>query len=421
MRALIIGAGIGGLTTALSLHAAGIEAQVIEAAAELRPLGVGINLLPHAVRELTELGLGEQLAGLGIATAEFVHLDRFGNRIWSEPRGLAAGYRWPQYSVHRGELQAMLVRAVVERIGGEGGPIRTGTVFRSVTQDAHGIRAEVVDRATGAASTIDADVLIGADGLNSAVRKQLHPEEGPPLWNGVRMWRGAVEGAPFLSGRSLAVLGSNTRAKFVAYPISRSHELRGSALVNWVAEVRMPEGAGPVVDWNRAGRLEDVRPHFDGWRFDGVDVCALMAAGDRILEYPMVDRDPLPAWGQGRVTLLGDAAHPMYPIGSNGASQAVLDARVLAYELVRAQDPVKGLAGYEAERLEKTNKVVLAHRSIPMDRVLNLVAERAPDGFAAIADVLAPAELAELSEAFLLTTGTDAAALNSRASFTPAR
>ena len=419
MEALIVGAGIGGLTAALSLHAGGIEPRIIEAAAEIRPLGVGINLLPHAVRELTELGLGERLAGLAIATAEMIAVDRFGNRIRTEPRGLAAGYQWPQYSVHRGELQALLKDAVVERLGA--GVLSTGTVLRGFTQDAGGVTAEVADRASGIVRTLRADVLIGADGLHSAVRARLHPAEGPPLWNGVRMWRGVVETEPFLTGRSMVVAGNNTAAKFVAYPVSRRHEVRGRSLMNWVAEVRVRGGAVPVADWSREGRLEDVLPGFRGWRFFGVDPCDLMSATRRILEYPMVDRDPLPFWGTGRVTLLGDAAHPMYPIGSNGGSQAVIDARVLALELARTADPAEGLAAYQAERLPKANAVALANRSIPMDRVLNLVAERAPDGFADIADVLTAGELDELAQAFRLTTGADAAALNSRASFAPPR
>lgn len=419
MRVLIVGAGIGGLTTALSMAAAGIEAQVVEAAAELLPLGVGINLLPHAVRELTELGLGDALADLAVATAELVTVDKFGNRIWSEPRGLAAGYKWPQYSVHRGALQMLLRDAVLARLGA--GAVRTGTVFRRATQDSCAVRAEVVERATGAVGVIESDVLIGADGLHSAVRAQLHPAEGPPLWNGVRLWRGVAPAPAFLTGRSMVIAGNNTAAKFVAYPVSRQPEMRGSDLVNWVAEVRVRKDATPVADWNREGRLRDALAHFDGWRFFGVDVCELMSASGRILEYPMVDRDPLPFWGAGRVTLLGDAAHPMYPIGSNGGSQAVIDARVLAFELARVQDPAAGLAAYERARLDRTNALVLATRSMPVDRVLNLVAERAPRGFAAVEDVLTAAESAELARAFELTTGTDAAALNSRASYTPVR
>jgi 5-methylphenazine-1-carboxylate 1-monooxygenase len=417
VRALVVGAGIGGLTTALSLHAAGVDAHVIDSAAELRPLGVGINLLPHATRELGDLGLGPALEETAIPTAEIVHLDRFGNRIWGEPRGLACGYRWPQYSVHRGELQALLLAAVLERLGPSS--VRTGAVFHSLEQDAHGVRATLVDRATGRTEQAHADVLVGADGLHSAVRAHLHPGEGAPLWNGVRMWRGTTETRPFLTGRSMITSGSNRTAKFVAYPISRRAERRGRALVNWVAEVRMGDGAAPAPDWNRRGRLDDVLPHFTGWRFDGIDVCELMASGSPVLEYPMVDRDPLPWWGRGRTTLLGDAAHPMYPVGSNGGSQAIIDARVLALELARADSPEDGLAAYERARRETVNAIVLANRSLPVDRVLHLVAERAPSGFRRIEDVLAHDELGELARAYRSTTGTDVESLNSRPALTP--
>lgn len=244
MRVLIVGAGIGGLTTALSLHAAGVEALVIDAAQRLRPLGVGINLLPHAVRELDELGLGGELAATGVPTAETVHFDRYGGRIWAEPRGRALGYRWPQYSIHRGELQMILLEAVLARLGD--GAVRTGTVFEGFEQDAGPdgdprVRARLRDRASGTAETVAADVLVGADGLHSAVRAQLNPAEKAPLWNGIRMWRGVTEGEPFLTGRTLAIAGSNAASKMVVYPISMRAERRGRALLNWVAEVKITD------------------------------------------------------------------------------------------------------------------------------------------------------------------------------------
>ncbi|TDC71279.1 flavin-dependent oxidoreductase [Actinomadura sp. GC306] len=417
MRVLIVGAGIGGLSTALSLHEAGVESLVVDSAVRLRPLGVGINLLPHAVRELTELGLGDELAETGIPTAETVHFDRYGGRIWAEPRGRALGYRWPQYSVHRGELQMILLDAVVARLGA--GAVRTGTVFEGFEQDGDGVRARLRDRASGTADTVAADVLVGADGLHSAVRAQLNPGEKAPLWNGIRMWRGVTEGEPFLTGRTLAIAGSNAAAKMVVYPISRRAERGGRALLNWVAEVKLTgDELKETADWNRTGRLADVLPHFADWRFDWLDVPAMLAGAAEILEYPMVDRDPLDRWTSGRVTLLGDAAHPMYPIGSNGGSQAVLDARVLAHELVRAADPAAGLLAYERERRETVNAIVLACRDMPADRILQTVSERAPRGFTAIEDVLAPNELATISGAYRKTSFDDVDALNTRASYT---
>ncbi len=423
MRVIIAGAGIGGLSAALSLHAAGIDATVIDPAASLRPLGVGINLMPHAVRELTELGLGGELEATGIPTAEMVHFDRHGNRIWGFASGRSIGYRWPQYSIHRGELQMILLAAAQARLGPDA--VRTGTGFSSFTESPSGVEVRVRDRSTGAGETLRGDVLVGADGLYSAVRAQLHPGEPPPRWGGIMMWRGVMEGEPFLTGRTVAVAGANAALKFVAYPISRQAERRGRALLNWVAEVMLPpaqRAAMDTADWNRPGRAADVLPSFADWKFGWLDVPALITGAPRILEYPMVDRDPLPSWGSqvhGRVTLLGDAAHPMYPIGANGGSQAVVDARVLAWSLARADTPAEGLAAYQAARLQTVNAIVLACRDMPADRLLQTVSMRAPDGFARIGDVLSAAELAAFDQAYRATTLPDVAALNSRASLTP--
>ncbi len=299
MRVIVAGAGIGGLSAALALHAAGIDAVVIDAAAELRPLGVGINLMPHAVRELTELGLGAELAAAGIPTAEMVHFDRHGHRIWGFACGRNTGYRWPQYSIHRGELQMILLAAVRARLGP--GAVRTGTAFASFAGSPAGVEVRVRDRASGTVSGLRGDVLVGADGLYSGVRAQLHPGEPPPRWGGIMMWRGVTEGAPFLTGRTVAVAGTNAALKFVAYPISRPAERRGRALINWVAEAARPgfSAGGPGrdrADWDRTGRTADVLPWFADWRFGWLDVPALITGAPRILEYPMVDRDPLPAW-----------------------------------------------------------------------------------------------------------------------------
>jgi 5-methylphenazine-1-carboxylate 1-monooxygenase len=277
----------------------------------------------------------------------------------------------------------------------------------------------VRDRVSGTGSTLHGDVLVGADGLYSGVRAQLHPGESPPRWGGIMMWRGVMEGLPFLTGRTVAVAGANAALKFVAYPISRQAERRGRALLNWVAEVMLPASLRQDADWDRTGRVEDVLPWFADWKFGWLDVPALITMAPRILEYPMVDRDPLPSWGAGPVTLLGDAAHPMYPIGANGGSQAVVDARVLAWSLAREATPAEGLAVYEAARLATVNAIVLACRDMPADRLLQMVSTRAPDGFSRIEDVLSAAELATFDQAYRATTLPDVAALNSRPSLTP--
>ncbi|MBU3871602.1 FAD-dependent monooxygenase [Streptomyces sp. 4503] len=398
MSVLIAGAGIGGLAAALSLHAAGVGTAVVESAREIRPLGVGINLLPHAVRELIELGLGDELAAIGVATAENVYADRFGRRVFTEPRGMAQGYRWPQYSVHRGELQRLLLVAVRERLGADA--VRTGTRvvgFDDAGEEARpgergGVRVRLLDRATGTVEESAARALIGADGLHSAVRAALHPQDGPLLWSGIRMWRGTTRAEPFLSGRSMVIVRDGD-AELVAYPI-------GGGRVNWVCQVRVSE-PGPLTGeaaWNRVGRLADVLPYFDHWRLGWLDVPGLLVNSGEILEYPMVDREPLAWWGSGRVTLLGDAAHPMYPVGANGASQAVVDARVLARELARADDVPTALARYETERREPTAAVVRANRA------MNRAGARTPE------------ELARVTDTYRDTTGGDVRTLNTRAS-----
>jgi len=413
---LIAGAGIAGLTTALALHAVGIEAQVVDSATELKPLGVGINLLPHAVRELTELGLGPALEATGIATAEQAHFDRHGTHIWSEPRGRSLGYAWPQYSIHRGELQMILLAAVRDRLGP--GAVQTGTTVTSFTDRDGLVEVQLSNRPNGPVVPPTAHLLIGADGLYSAVRAQLHPDEPPPRWGGVMLWRGVTPGPPFLTGSTLAIAGSTTSRKFVAYPIARRDD--GTVLVNWVAEAMVGGDAPPVrPDWNREGRLAEALPYFLDWTFDWLNVPGLMGQTAEILEYPMVDRDPLPSWGRGRVTLAGDAAHPMYPIGSNGGSQAIVDASVLARSLADAACPEEGLAAYEAARLPAANKIVLANRAMPVDAVLDMVADRAPDGFDRIEDVLDPVELASLRDAYRATSQEDVAALNARAPILP--
>jgi 2-polyprenyl-6-methoxyphenol hydroxylase-like FAD-dependent oxidoreductase len=419
LRAVIAGGGIGGLAAALSLHAAGIEARVFEASREIRPLGVGINLLPHAVRELTELGLGEALASAGVPTAELVYHDRFGSRIWAEQRGIAAGYRWPQYSIHRGALLMLLLAAVHERLGPHA--VVTGREVRGFEQEPGEVLVRMRDRGTGREMAVPADVLVGADGIHSAVRAELHPDEGPPIWNGIRMWRGIARSKPFLSGRTMIMAGSNRRVKFVAYPISPEPDEHGDVAINWVAEVRLGSGAVDPGDWNRQGRADEVLAHLAAWRFDWLDVPALVAAAPVVYEYPMVDRDPLPRWGAGRVTLLGDAAHPMYPIGSNGASQAILDARVLAFELARSGDGdvVSALAAYEETRRPPTSALVLSNRDMGPERVMAIVEERAPDGFRSIEDVMTPQELQEIADRYKSTAGFDVETLNARPSWTP--
>jgi 2-polyprenyl-6-methoxyphenol hydroxylase-like FAD-dependent oxidoreductase len=416
MRVAIAGGGIGGMALALSLHAAGFHAvDVYESAASVKELGVGINLLPHATRELTELGLLDALSALAIPTAELVFYSTRGQRIWGEPRGIAAGYRWPQLSIHRGTLLGVLHRAVLDRLGAE--RVHTGHHLSRFEQGARGVRAQFVDRASGEPrAPVEADVLVGCDGVHSMVRQTLFPSQGPPRWNGITMWRAVTESAPFLTGRTMIQAGTLDQM-VVVYPISQRHEVRGRALINWVAGIKnAPDQPMPTQDWQRTARHADVLKPFASYVFDFLDVPALIRGAETIYQYPMVDRDPLPTWCFGRVTLLGDAAHPMYPIGSNGASQAIIDARVLARELALRPSIEGAIAAYDAQRRPRTAEVVVANRQGGPEKCLSVVEERAPHGFRDLDAVISREELEEIARAYKRTAGFDPESLNSRPS-----
>ncbi len=410
---LVVGAGIGGLVTALSLHAAGIGVQVVESVPELLPLGVGINLLPHAVRELDELGLLPPIEAAGIACAELAYFTKRGERIWAEPRGRTAGYRWPQVSIHRGTLQQALFAAARERLGDA--RIHLGHHLQSFACTSDGVQAQIIDRDTGAArGTWLAPALVAADGIHSTVRRTLHPDEGGPKWNGAVMWRGVVDAAPFLDGRTMIMAG-HTRQKFVCYPIRELAD--GRQRINFIAELRYDATAlTEREDWNRPGTLADFLPRFEGWSFDWLDVPALIRAAPQTWVYPMVDRDPLPHWRSGRVTLLGDAAHPLSPSGSNGASQAIPDARVLTGCMLRHGITEQALQAYEDVRREATTKIVLANRGQGPEAAMQLVEDRAPEGFAHLHDVVSAAELAEIADGYKRIAGFAIADLNERPS-----
>jgi len=391
VRILIAGGGIGGLTTALALHAAGHEVEVVEASAQLRPLGVGINVLPHAVGVLSGLGLADALAALAIPTLEVAFYTRHGQRIWQDGRGLDAGYPFPQYSVHRGELHMLLYRTACERLGSE--RILTGWRLDRFEQDPSKVSAHFVSR-DGGRRTLSADLLLAADGIHSAARRQLHPDEGPPRWSRNLLYRGVTRSRPFLSGRTMVQMG-NAAQKFVCYPISRAAYDAGASLTNWIACVRADEGdALQPEDWNRRADVESFVHRYADWKFPDLDIVALMRGADEVFEFPMVDRDPLPQWTFGRMTLVGDAAHPMYPIGSNGATQAIMDAQALAAAFATHGDDWRAaLAQYEAQRRAATGALTLANRREGLDRILDIVEARAPDGFADLEAVLPAREL----------------------------
>jgi len=402
LRFLVVGAGVGGLTTALSLHQIGAEVEVFETAEEVRPLGVGINLLPHAVRELSGLGLLEQLQSRSVGPELLLYCTERGQEIWRELRGLAAGYPFPQLSTHRGRLQQVLHEAFVERLGRD----RLHLGQRLVRIEGTAARPVAVFPE----AEVQADVVVAADGIHSAARAQFRPGEGPPLWNGSLMWRGIAEVPPVLDGRTMVWAG-HPEQKFVGYPIAEGSD--GTQEFNFIAELPRPDS--PLAtreDWNRRGDVGDFLPQFESWAFGWFDVPTIIRSAPETFLFPMVDRDPLPRWTFGRTTLLGDAAHPMYPIGSNGASQAILDARVLAGCVRRHLDDVDvALERYESARRPATAAIVRANRGLGPELPMKLVHERAPEGFSDIAAVISPEEIAQVTEEYRRTAGFALAAL----------
>jgi 5-methylphenazine-1-carboxylate 1-monooxygenase len=409
VKVIVVGGGIGGLSLALSLHQAGIAVRIYEAVADPIPIGLGINLQPTAVRELTELGLGNVLAQTGIATQELAYFNKFGQLVWSEPRGLSAGYNWPQYSIHRGQLQQLLMRAVRERIGEDN--FCTGLQLVTFEQDRRRVIAKF--RSASSRNLLDeADILVGADGIHSTVRRQLYPNEGEPRFAGQLMWRAATDAEIFLGGHTMVVAG-HFNQRIIAYPIGRSVK-EGGLLTNWVCQMAVTDEAPPREDWNRRISKERVLTAFSKWRFPWLDVPDLINRTPEILEFPLVDRDPVRAWTFGRVTLLGDAAHPMQPIGSQAGTQAVVDARVLTAALIAVSDPIEALRHYDSERRPIMNDIVLRNRHFGPEAALQLVEERAPNGFGRIDDVVSQQDLKAIAASFSSAAGLDIETVNNR-------
>ena len=412
MHVLIAGGGIGGLTTALQLQQLGLKVTVFESVHEIEPLGAGINLLPHGARILTDLGLQEQLAATAIQTRRIRYMTRYGQEIYSDPCGRYAGYKWPQFSIHRGDLQMILLDAVRERLGAE--RLLTGHHLTAVEQTDEAVTAHFVDRRTGQpAGSYGGDLLIGADGIHSATRRHFYPDEGPAHFSGVMMWRGVAETEPFLDGETMIIAG-NFQHKAVVYPISERLRQQGRSLTNWVMEIRIGGDEAPEMeDWNREGSLDEFFYAFKEWTFPDIDIPAILQATDTILRYPMVDRDPLPRWSFGRVTLLGDAAHPMYPMGANGASQAILDSVALVEALEAHEDDVEGaLKAYEEARLGPTTEVVYSNRQYGPEGMLQIVDDRIDSADDRVEDVITQEEIEAITDGYRKVAGYEVEELN---------
>ncbi len=412
VKVIIAGAGIGGLTLALMLAQRGIDCEVFDSVRELKPLGVGINLLPHASMQLQALGLLEDLASMGIKTSALHYFNQYGQAIWQEPRGLNAGYPVPQLSLHRGDLQMLLAAKVTERLGA--GRLHTGMSFESMTQDAQGITVHFRNRVSNTLDEVRGDVLVGADGIHSTVRRSLFPLFDELRFSGRMLWRAVSDAAPYLDGRTMFMAGHQDQ-KFVCYPISEPLRREGRSRINWIAELRTASAELPSTDWNREVDASVFADRFASWQWDWIDIPALIEAAPAIYEFPLVDKDPLPRWIEGRACLLGDAAHPMYPIGSNGSAQAILDGVCLADRLQAAQRhggavPL-ALQEYEAERLPLTAGIVLRNRLNGPEQVMQIAHERAPKGYGHIHDVIPQQELADIAMRYKRIAGFDPAAL----------
>ncbi len=403
---IVVGAGIAGLSLGLTLHQLGIAFRIVESAGELRPLGVGINLQPNAVRELFDLGLADELERIGVRTRQYGFYTRRGQEIWVEPRGTWAGYRWPQYSVHRGALQVVLHDALVTRAGS--GCLRLGVAAVGYRHTGDGVTLLL---ASG--EQIHGDVVIGADGIHSAVRGTMHPDEGQPVWAGATLWRGTTLAQPFLGGAAMALAG-NDRQRVVAYPISGT-DRAGLATINWIAELRVdPLDGYHREDWTRRVDRARFAPRFREWTFDWLDVPALIAGADTVYEYPMVDRDPVATWVEGSVALIGDAAHPTYPVGSNGASQAIVDARELGACLRAHGVSRRALAEFDERVRPRMERVILANRGRGPDAVMQMVEDRCDGPFERIDEVIPHAELAAHAARYKALAGFSIDELNAR-------
>ena len=407
MSVLIAGAGIAGLVMGLTLHQLKVPFQIFERVSEMKPLGVGINLQPNAVRELMDLGLGPELDRIGVRTRQYGFYSKSGREIWVEPRGLAAGYRWPQYSLHRGKLQMMLLEQLKRRAGAD--VIITGAAVSGFETSDDGAALLFRD-----GRREEGSIAIAADGIHSAIRRQMAPDEGEPIWNGAVMWRGTSPGRHFLGGNAMFLAGHDHQ-RFVAYPLSPEDPDTGHAEINWIAELRTdPSKALSRGDWNKPAEKDAFLPAFESWTFGWVDCPGLIRSSGLVYEYPMVDREPLPGWTVGAVTLMGDAAHPTYPVGSNGASQAIIDARKLG-AAIRAHGASRAaLLAYEAEMRPRAEAILRANRGKGPDAVMQMVEDRCGGVFDDIEKVIPRAELAAHAEHYKRLSGFSIDTLNAQ-------
>ena len=401
MNIAIVGGGIAGLSFALGLHKRGIDCDVFESVTDIKEIGVGITLLPHGMRELASLGVQDALESAGIENLESVFYTQHGQYVYREARGRHAGYDLPEIGIHRGKLHRILFDAAVSRLGAN--KVHTGMRCTGFSQNADGVQIDFSNAHTGQPLSVKAQIAVACDGVNSVMRKQMHPQDAL-CFAGINTWRGVTVHPPILTGKSYLRIGTVEVGKMVIYPIIDNVDGKGNQLINWVAELQKPNAA--MNDWNRPGDPAVCAEIFKDWKFDFLNVPELILKAEKVFEYPMVDKDALPFWTQGRVTLMGDAAHPMYPRGSNGSAQALIDARTLAEQLSQHNNPQDALKAYEALRLAPTAKVVETNRNVPPDFII-MKAQELSGGkpFRHIDDLISQDELRQISDNYKTVAG----------------
>src|SRR5690242_8104984 len=253
MEVAIVGGGICGLSLALNLKSRGIDARVYERAPQINELGVGITALPHAMREFTALGIGNELLAAGIENRESCFFNRFGQLIYKEPRGKFAGYQYPEVGIHRGKLHLILYDAVRRKLGEDA--VRTDCECVGVEQDEGGATVHLKESSTGRMlESVRAAAVIACDGINSAVRKQFYPDD-KVIFTGINTWRGVTRRKPILGGRTYMRVGSILTGKIVVYPIIDNVDEQGNQLINWMAEIK--RGTHDQNGCNKTGDLAD--------------------------------------------------------------------------------------------------------------------------------------------------------------------
>lgn len=416
MTVLIAGGGIAGLALGLTLHQIGVPFRIFEQVRSLKPLGVGINLQPTAVRELFDLGLADQIDAIGVKTEEYGLFSSSGREVWIESRGRKAGYDWPQYSVHRGHLHMMLYDAVQARAGH--GAVETGWLATGFSNAKDAVTLHLQNR-TGQTRDVDGCLLVGADGIHSAIRAQMEPDEGAPTWSGQMLWRGTTMGAPFRTGASMVMIGAKG-LRFVSYPISKPDPRTGLQELNWIANIHGdPTASYRKEDWARLADLNDFLPQLRQLSVDWLDIPAMVEKAGKVFEYPMVDRDPIDRWTHGRTTLMGDAAHAAYPVGSNGAGSAIIDARRIGAAILDNGLTPAALEAYETATRPAANKVVLMNRTAGPDSILDVVEERSGGVFDDINEVIPVAEMAAHADRYKAAAGYSVADTNATAPTIP--